>query len=132
MFWNRSIGGRSCACRTGTRSTAFHQPVVRIADDGSLVEGGKPIRTAILIPRYSGLRQVPQRDARRRHADVRPLARGRHRRSSPFSSPGALLRRLARERRLARGARADGRGCSASRSRCPRTRRSSGSRFTGS
>jgi hypothetical protein len=52
MFWNRSIGD-VVRLPHGNKIDAFHQPLVRIADDGSLVEGGAPIRTAILIPRYS-------------------------------------------------------------------------------
>jgi hypothetical protein len=52
LFWNRSIGD-VVRLPHGNKIDAFHQPVVRIADDGSLVQGGKPIRTAILIPRYS-------------------------------------------------------------------------------
>ncbi|HET9675554.1 MAG TPA: hypothetical protein VFP31_12255 [Gaiellaceae bacterium] len=52
LFWNRSIGD-VVRLPHGNKIDAFHQPLVRIADDGSLVQGGRPIRTAILIPRYS-------------------------------------------------------------------------------
>ena len=52
LFWNRSIGDVVRLPR-GNKIDAFHQPLVRIADDGALVQGGRTIETAILIPRYS-------------------------------------------------------------------------------
>ena len=52
IFWNRSIGD-VVRLPHGNKIDAFHQPLVRIADDGELVQGGRPIETAILIPRYS-------------------------------------------------------------------------------
>ena len=107
LFWNRSIGD-VVRLPHGNKIDAFHQPLVRIADDGALVQGGRPIETAILIPRYSVFADVPQRDAGREDADLRPLARGRDA-AARRPRRRALLRRLARERRLARGAREDGR-----------------------